>query len=419
MAIQNRRGDYADFDPQKMLAGEVAVVKENDPYGKQGQGYYYCYKTGKVKRLADYDENYEAIAKSWAVGPSGIGDMGTDSNNAKYWAGIAELTTTTPPYIGENGHWMVYDAARAEYIDSGVDASITVQIADITMIAPDQSPYVTNSGTDTDPIFHLFIPYGKGIASVRKTSTSGLVDTYTMTFSDGETFEYEITNGKSAYQSAVDGGYDRTEQEFYTELGTFKDLADDTAANAQLASTAATNASQSETNASAAAGSAAQHETTAATYAANAASAATRASQKATAAEQSATEAASSEANASQSETNANNSAQAAEISETNAAASETAAEGYADEAKTYYESMGGSVLYRGAIYFADLPNSPATGWQYYIKDAFTTDSRFEESGVSVAAGAYVAYTAGGKWSVTKTANDIYYDPDTLTIVFN
>lgn len=38
---------------------------------------------------------------------------------------------------------------------------------------------------------------GIGITSVEKTKTEGLVDTYTITFSDGNTFEYEITNGVS------------------------------------------------------------------------------------------------------------------------------------------------------------------------------------------------------------------------------
>lgn len=38
---------------------------------------------------------------------------------------------------------------------------------------------------------------GIGITSVTKTKTEGLVDTYTITFSDGSTFEYEITNGQS------------------------------------------------------------------------------------------------------------------------------------------------------------------------------------------------------------------------------
>ena len=49
-------------------------------------------------------------------------------------------------------------------------------------------------------IFHENISYsgktGKGVLSVAKTSTSGLVDTYTMTYTDGSTYTYNVTNGK-------------------------------------------------------------------------------------------------------------------------------------------------------------------------------------------------------------------------------
>ena len=39
-------------------------------------------------------------------------------------------------------------------------------------------------------------PTGNGIASVTKTGTSGLVDTYTITFTNGNTTTFDVTNGK-------------------------------------------------------------------------------------------------------------------------------------------------------------------------------------------------------------------------------
>jgi len=90
------------------------------------------------------------------------------------------------PYIGSNGNWMIYDHATEEYLDSGVDASITVEIADITMIDADASPYVTNTGTESDPVFHLFIPRG--------------------------------LDGESAYKVAKEAGYNKSEAEFAAEL---------------------------------------------------------------------------------------------------------------------------------------------------------------------------------------------------------
>lgn len=61
------------------------------------------------------------------------------------------------------------------------------------------------STTDDVPIDRSGVTYrvhyealrGNGIASVAKTGTSGLVDTYTMTFTDGSTFSYTVTNGAS------------------------------------------------------------------------------------------------------------------------------------------------------------------------------------------------------------------------------
>ena len=123
-------------------------------------------------------------------------------NNSKYYSEQAAASaqqaaswSAHPPYIGENGNWWIWNTTTGAYVDSGVDASITVQIADITMLDPSATPYVTNTGTDTDPVFHLFIPRGKGISSITKTSTSGLVDTYTITYSDGTTTTYTVVNG--------------------------------------------------------------------------------------------------------------------------------------------------------------------------------------------------------------------------------
>ena len=48
MAIQNRRGVYGDFDPDKMLPGEIAVVTEGDPNTGTGARVYVCIKPGQV-----------------------------------------------------------------------------------------------------------------------------------------------------------------------------------------------------------------------------------------------------------------------------------------------------------------------------------------------------------------------------------
>lgn len=135
-----------------------------------------------------------------------------------------EALSTHPAYIGANGNWWVWSTATSEYVDSGIDASITVEIADITMISYGTTPYITNTGTNTDPVFHLFIPRAATISSVEKTHVSGNVDTYTITMQDGATFTFDVTNGTgSGDMKAVD--YDPTDS--VVNAGGIPDYADD------------------------------------------------------------------------------------------------------------------------------------------------------------------------------------------------
>ncbi len=56
MAIQVRRGDYADFDKQKMLAGEPAAVLANDPETPSGKAFYVGFAAGDVRRLVSIED---------------------------------------------------------------------------------------------------------------------------------------------------------------------------------------------------------------------------------------------------------------------------------------------------------------------------------------------------------------------------
>ena len=130
-----------------------------------------------------------------------------------------------PPGVTPNGNWWVWDNTLnpPAYKDSGVDAGVSCDVDPNAVTLPYNSNVtVENTGTQTDPRFKFSIP-----------------------------------QGKSAYQTAVDGGYQGTEQQFNTDLGNFTTYA----SNAQ---TAATNAGNSETaaggSANAAAGSASDSE---------------------------------------------------------------------------------------------------------------------------------------------------------------
>lgn len=61
MAIQNRRGQYADFDPSKAVAGELLTVLNGDPKAKDGKAVYMAFASGDVKRLATYEDMLDNI----------------------------------------------------------------------------------------------------------------------------------------------------------------------------------------------------------------------------------------------------------------------------------------------------------------------------------------------------------------------
>lgn len=93
--------------------------------------------------------------------PSLIAQARQYAEDAEQSAATAASYTAHPPYIGANYNWYVWDVENELYIDSGVEA------------------------------------LGQGISSIVKTGTAGLVDTYTITYTSGETTTFEVTNGSA------------------------------------------------------------------------------------------------------------------------------------------------------------------------------------------------------------------------------
>lgn len=98
----------------------------------------------------------------------------------------AEQINANPPIIGQNGNWWIWSIADGAYVDSGVDASITITIGTTTTLPAGSSATVTNSGTSTDAIFNFGIPKGdKGDKGDTGTGISSITydsDTELLTF---------------------------------------------------------------------------------------------------------------------------------------------------------------------------------------------------------------------------------------------
>ena len=114
MAIQNRRGKYADFNPGKAVAGEWLIVQEDDPSASDGAAAYIAFKSGQTKRIATYQDmvdNLEeaveeataaaaasaTLSESYAKGGTNS-RAGEETDNAKYYkeqAGTSASTAST------------------------------------------------------------------------------------------------------------------------------------------------------------------------------------------------------------------------------------------------------------------------------------------------------------------------------------
>ena len=98
-------------------------------------------------------------------------DAETAKDDAVAAKEAAEEAVVHAPII-QNGYWYIWN--DGQYVDTGVRAE-------------GQKGDKGDTGEKGDT--------GNGIASITKTGTSGLVDTYTVTYTDGTTTTFTVTNG--------------------------------------------------------------------------------------------------------------------------------------------------------------------------------------------------------------------------------
>lgn len=89
MAIQNRRGSYENFDPNELLAGELAVVQDGDPASSTGRALYVCFEPGVVKRIVDYDDIGDEIGEAAGIYIDDMREVVTDAQTATSAANTA------------------------------------------------------------------------------------------------------------------------------------------------------------------------------------------------------------------------------------------------------------------------------------------------------------------------------------------
>lgn len=92
--------------------------------------------------------------------------------------------------------------------DGADGQAATITVGTVTTGLPTDPASVTNIGTSSAAIFDFTIPQGEkgdtgsigptgnGISNITKTSSSGLIDTYTITYTNSNTDTFTVTNGK-------------------------------------------------------------------------------------------------------------------------------------------------------------------------------------------------------------------------------
>lgn len=206
MAIRMRRGNYRDFDPTRMLAGEFAVCLDN--------GYIYMtLSPGNVVRLGTFETIEEALAlareymrtaESYATGQRDGTDVpSTDPayhNNSKYYAetvATGKVQDAEAWAVGERGGVPVGSQA-AQYHNNSKYYAETIAKAS----AEDSEAWAIGkrNGTDvpsTDPSYHNNSKYYSEQTETYYEYVESAVETH------APNFEIDWSTGELLYS----GGY--------------------------------------------------------------------------------------------------------------------------------------------------------------------------------------------------------------------
>ena len=141
---------------------------------------------------------------------SSVAEMNADFNNMEVGdyvmiTSTVEVEDNAKLYCKGTEQWIfITDFSGATGIQGPVGATPNIQIG--TVVSGD-NPNVTRTGTNENPILNFTLvkgdkgdtgntgATGNGISTIAKTSTSGLVDTYTITYTNGNTTTFTVTNG--------------------------------------------------------------------------------------------------------------------------------------------------------------------------------------------------------------------------------
>ena len=145
---------------------------------------------------------------------SSVAEMNADFNNMQLGdyvmiASTVEVEDNAKLYTRGESQWIfISDFSGATGIRGETGLTPNIQIG---TVVSGEMPNVTRTGTNENPVLNFTLVKGDkgdtgsqgiqgetgvGIVSITKTSTEGLVDTYTITYTDGTTSTFQVTNGE-------------------------------------------------------------------------------------------------------------------------------------------------------------------------------------------------------------------------------
>lgn len=153
------------------------------------------YAEQAASSASDAAGSASAAANSATAAAGSAGDADDSADEAELWA-TGELDGTpassSDPQYQNNAKYYAQQAAS-----SASDAETAKNfLANVSASATTLSPGASATAAYSNGQFSFGIPGANSITSVAKTGTSGSVDTYTITFTNGATTTFTVTNGE-------------------------------------------------------------------------------------------------------------------------------------------------------------------------------------------------------------------------------
>lgn len=134
------------------------------------------------------------------------GDKGNDGTGVSIKSSQAECTAIGDAYIGSDGHIYILSTLPSTFTDGGEIKGPKGDKGDTGAQGPagEQGPQGDKGEQGPQGKQGETGATGDGISTIIKTSTSGLVDTYTITFTGGSSTTFTVTNGQNGSDATVE-----------------------------------------------------------------------------------------------------------------------------------------------------------------------------------------------------------------------